>query len=927
MSELLHLDPKRKYVDAVADAIAARARPTPAGAVSLAHVLVVVPTAESGRRLRLALARRFAHGCVPPTVRMPALLLAAGENVASPVRELGELAKLLASLRPDDFPDLFPRLPEPRTEDWCVGLAVQLADLWRILGANALAFADVAAKVGEVITTENADVEIARWRDLAALEARFFGLLHEAGLVHRLEAMQGALAQPNIPAGTEEIYLACAGEEMPAVRQIKWPVEPVELAPGDVRTVSLSMSDIFPSGTAGEEAKRIGRYLAGVGAEEALPAICLADAEMFPELHGAAEANGLKLHDPSRQLVKTSSLGHLVSQILALFRSGSYTVFSAFIRGGDVQRWLGETLDLDEGHVVGAIRALDELQAERLPETLRDVASFATGDLKRVSDLVAERVDAKAGLSACRTWLAEIFGGRRLADGAAEDEEFAAAAQAVNDLFADFDGVDGLGRMELPLFEKVFETAAYSLEPDVGEVIRTDGWLELPFLEADEVVIAGFQDGAVPENVVGHPFLPDGLRQALGLPSNGQRAARDAKILAGVCAARPEGAVKVFFHAVDAQGNVLKPSRLLFLTDDDKELAKRVKAYYRDKVGTEADVLADLPESWRLDLPLPEVGRLLEHVSPSSLGDYLTCPFTYYLKRLFGEPMDDRAEELDPARFGTLCHAALERWSRGELRESEDAAAIADELARQVDALLQEDFGANVPAIVALQGESAKRRLAHFAAEQVRRHAEGWRIVATERDLTVKYGHTAVHGRCDRIDFNPTTGAWCVIDYKVYDTLDRAAWYETSAKAIAFATEVRGFEAFTVPGDGKKPKTAVWKSVQLPLYCAMLDAAGGDLAAAKRDQISSCYCVLGKTADDTGFTAPMNGAYVADAERLIARLIAGIEAGVFWPPSPTDAWRWDFGKLIFNVPAESVRATWIADQLARADDLPRGGAR
>ena len=915
----LILDPKRKFVEAVAETVAARARTTPAGAVSLAHVMVIVPTAESGRRLRLALARRFAHGCVPPTVKMPSLLLASGENVASPVRETGELAKLLAALRPGDYPSLFPRLPEPRTEDWCVGMAVQLTELWRLLGTNALGFAEVAEKVGDVIVSENADVEIARWRDLAALEERFFGILHGAGLVHRLEAMRRTLERPDVPDGTEEIFLACAGEEMPAVRKVRWPVEPVELLPGDPGAIALKMKDIFPSGTAGEEAKRIGRYLAAVGKDEAFPAVCLADGEMFPELHGAAEANGLKLHDPSRQLLVTSSLGHLVAQILALSRNGGYAVFSAFVRGGDVQRWLGAALGLDERAIVEAIKALDELQKERLPETLKDVLAFATGDLKRLCESIAAHVGTKAGLPACRAWLAEIFDRRALTDGAAEDEEFVAAAQALNDLFAAFDGVEGLGGLELPLFERLFETATYSLEPDEGDVIRTDGWLELPYLDADEVVIAGFQDGSVPENVVGHPFLPDGLRWALGIPSNEQRAARDAKILANVCAARADGAVKVFFHAVDAQGDVLKPSRLLFLTDDDRELAARVKAYYRDKVGTEADVLADLPESWRLDLPVPEAGRRLDHVSPSSLGDYLVCPFTYYLKRTFGESVDDRAEELDPARFGTLCHEALERWSRGELRDSEDAAAIADDLAAQVETILQAWFGVDVPAIVALQGESAKRRLAHFAAEQAKRHAAGWRVVATERDLTVRYGHTMVHGRCDRVDFNSGTGEWCVIDYKVYDTLEKAAWYDTAAKAIAFATEVRGFEPFTVPVEGKKPKVAVWKSVQLPLYCAMLDAAGGDLEAAKLEKISSCYCVLGKTAGDTGFTAPMNGAYVSDAEKLVVKLIAGIEAGVFWPPSPVDAWRWDFGDLIFNTPQESVRADWILDQLARAE--------
>jgi len=916
--KVLSLPVGQKYVDAVADVVAARVRTTPAGVSSLEHVLVIVPTAESGRRLRMALACRFRRGCVPPVVMMPSALLTATENVASSVRETGLLAQMMAGLHEGDFPALFPHLPDPRTEDWCVGMATQFVDLWRILGSNALGFADVAAVAPNLIVDENADLEIARWQDLAELERRHFDQLHQVGLVHRLESMKTALAKPALPEGIEEIFLAGADEAMPALSKFAWPIEPTDLTPGDAGLPALTRANIFPCGTAGEEANRIAIYLSRVADDEALPAVCLADAEMFPELHGAMEARGLSIHDPSRQLVVTSSLGHLVSQVLSLFRGGGYEVFSAFVRGGDVQRWLCGELGLNESRIINSIKALDELQAVHLPEKLKDVRRYATGDLKAICDCIWQRLGVSSPLIGCRNLLAEIFKDRHLVDGTPGDEEFAAAAKAVNDLFAEFAGLSRLGRLELPLFEKLFESVAYSLEPDEGNVVRTEGWLELPFLDVDEVVIAGFEEGAVPESVVGHPFLPDSLRSALGLPSNEQRAARDARILAQVCAARPHGAVKVFFHAVNAVGDILKPSRLLFLTDDDGELACRVMKYYRDKVGTEAGMVADLPENWRLNLPIPERSRTLDHISPTSLVEYLICPFAYYLKKLFGEPVDDRAEELDAARFGQLCHEALDRWSRGALRESEDASAIADELALHVEQILQEWFGIDMPAIVALQGESAKRRLVHFAAVQARRHAEGWRIVATERNLTVRYGHTEIHGRCDRIDYKPADGSWCVIDYKVYDTLSRAAWYVTDAKSVAYATEVRGLPSFTLPGGEKKTKVAVWSSVQLPIYCAMLDAANdADLAAAKLERISSCYCVMGKTADETGFTEPMTGAYVSDAEKVIAKLIEGIEAGRFWPPSPVEAWRWGFESLIFNAPETSVNAAWIADQESR----------
>ncbi|MBQ7667226.1 MAG: hypothetical protein IJS46_04450, partial [Kiritimatiellae bacterium] len=50
--------------------IARFARRTPSGAVALDHVLAVVPTAEAGRRLRIALVREFG-ALVPPRICSP----------------------------------------------------------------------------------------------------------------------------------------------------------------------------------------------------------------------------------------------------------------------------------------------------------------------------------------------------------------------------------------------------------------------------------------------------------------------------------------------------------------------------------------------------------------------------------------------------------------------------------------------------------------------------------------------------------------------------------------------------------------------------------------------------------------------------------------------------------------------------------------
>ncbi|MBR2838723.1 MAG: PD-(D/E)XK nuclease family protein, partial [Kiritimatiellae bacterium] len=819
-----------------------------------------------------------AAGVVPPAVRMPAHLVAPPDGM--PVAS-----------RTDELVAFW----EARGGQGSFDVAAQLADVRAILGANALAFADVAKRVGGILEADDlADVEIARWSDLAALEGRYLEALRRRGKVDRVLAVRDVLTSPPRIEGVEAAVVACVLDPLPlmsrALDAMGLPV--TELRPSPPASSPLLTGQIEASGTGAAEAEKVAAIFAAVKADEALPALCLADSGLFPEIQGALQAKGIRVHRPSATPLATSSLGHLVAQVAALKRTSSYAVFSAFIRGGDVRRMLCARLGYTQAELSAALVRLDALQAKLLPERMEDVGSKADGALRNIYEFVAKEFRKKG----VRELLRSVFADLVLDERDADAREFAAAAAAVRDLLDECFAPDVPAAAQLELFERRLGEATYSLEPDEGDVILTDGWLELPFLDADELVVAGFQEGCVPESVVGHPFLPDSLRRGLGLPDNAARGRRDREILDLALACRDPGAVRIFFHAIDAAGNVLKPSRLLFEGADDATLADRARRFYSLRAGTAESASPDLPADWRLRLAVPPPHAPLAHASPSSLDLYLKCPFTYILKKTFGERMDDRAEELDPSEFGALAHGALEAWAGGPLRDSSDAREIAASLAGEVDAILAQRFGVEVPAIVALQGESVKRRLANFAAVQAARRAEGWRIVASERKLEVCYGHTRVHGRCDRVDFHEATGEWCVIDYKTWDSAARAVSYDA--------------------------KNRVWRSLQLPLYCAMLDAdPAPEFASAKLDSISSAYCVLGKTAADVLFTEPMRGAFVAEAEREVRRLVDRIERGVFWPPAPTNEWQWDFGDWMFGTPAASVDPAWLADQERRLAEL------
>ena len=942
--ERTFLNPERKLVDETADWLAARARRTACGAWSLAHLLVLVPTAQAARRLRFALAARFeATGVVPPAVKMPAHLLEPSEAAfpeADAVTELAVLADVLCAAEPGAYPVLFPHAPARRTFAEAVDVAQGLLRVWSILGENGLLMRDAAARAPDLIVGDNLDFEVARWRDLARLEEAYLAALHGRGVRFRGESAGLAVEHPPHLPGVEGIVLPGLLSPIPALYRVLealgLPVtvlvhaapeadgnfdvwgRVVPRADGFLDELGVRDEAVSVFATPGAEAAHVANWFASVPPAEALPALTLVDGDLFPELSGAFQTKGLTLHNPAREAVATSSLGHLLGQLVALSEEPRYDVFSAFIRQGDVQRWLASALGLSRLALVRTLGQLDRLKADHLPETLDDVRTFAEGDLRRVVEFVRERLTRSEDLENVRGMLEEIFSARTLDEARAEDREFASAAEAVRDMFDEFAGLAFPASRARVLFAKRLAGATYTLEPDAGDVVQTDGWLEVPWLAEDELVIAGFQEGRVPESVVGHPFLPDALRKGLGLLTNEMRAARDAFILKEACTCRPPQNVRLSFHALASDATALKPSRLLLRTRDAATLAARAKRFYADVVGTGRTPARTLPEAWRLDLPLPPPEAPLGHISPSSLDGYLRCPFTYYLKRQFGEAVDDAAEELDAARFGTLCHEALDAWAKGPLADADDARAIAAELEHQVGRILVDRFGLSTPAIVALQADSARRRLAAFAERQAAWRREGWRIVATEEKLQVVYDGTTVHGRCDRVDVNERTGAWCVIDYKTWDTPERASPFDATKAALAFA-KARGLPLVTqVDGKGKM-KEMVWKSLQLPLYCAMLEvSADPRFAAAKTAARSACYCVLGKTPEETCFADALDAAaWQTDAEQLVRRLLRDIRRGVFWPPAPTDEWRWDYAGLIYDRPELSVDARWLADQNVR----------
>jgi ATP-dependent helicase/nuclease subunit B len=338
------------------------------------------------------------------------------------------------------------------------------------------------------------------------------------------------------------------------------------------------------------------------------------------------------------------------------------------------------------------------------------------------------------------------------------------------------------------------------------------GWLELQLDDAQVIILTGVSDPFLPETVNADPFLPNALRNRLGIEDNRSRYARDAYRLTALV--NSVSSTVLIAGRRTASGDPLRPSRLL-LTGTDKELAQRIltltgsaqTGLHRSRAGDDTGAVEIRKQSaFRLP-PEPEiqVPELPEPLPVTAFRSLMSDPYLWILQRKYRLDETEReSQELDPRSFGTFAHSVLERFARTAEATSTDSEAIQKRLQAILAGLFEETFGTNTLPTVPLQIEQLRTRLEAFATWQAGWVAKGWNIVCSEArtppegvPLDVDGVPVRLSGRIDRIDRHRETGAWMLFDYKSGDG---------------------GVDLKSVRG-----RDGVWKDLQLPLYRRLLD--------------------------------------------------------------------------------------------------------
>jgi ATP-dependent helicase/nuclease subunit B len=897
------------------------------GPLDLSELMVVVPTQQAARRLREALAE-FAGGrgsaVFPPRAVTPDALLAqgaGGPDVASRLEALLAWAEVLRNVELDTVAEVFPVAPPRRDAGWAWSQAEQLFRLQTQLTEGGIAFGQVAGAAGPEFA------EGARWLQLAALERQQAELLAARGRREPHAARRDFARSPALPAGVRRVAVLAVADPLPlalevlAAWSVQVPVEILVFAPeteaegfdgaGRPRPESWARRELdVPQferrvrlqADPAAEAEEIVRLVTRYADTDGLVALGVADPEVMPLLENNLTRAGLPHYNPEGALWRTHRLHALLVALAALARDPAYEAVAALARCPDFLRGLQERFG---ARFSGALflAELDDLRAGHLPADLADARRFvrpaathAARGLELMEELrtVLVREEFPGGAVAALT---ALLGGRSYDRSLPEDARALAAAEVWREVMRQCESAresfpDWAANDWWDIALRLFGDSRQSEEKATG-ALELQGWLELPWEDAPHLIVAGLNEGLVPDAIVGDAFLPESLRVTLGLKTNPARYARDAYLLQALAAARRDGGrLELLFAKHSAAGDPLRPSRLL-LACADAALPARISHVFRPVEALRPNLA--WTRAWRLR-PRREPPPL--RVPVTGLRAWLACPFRFYLAHVLKmRAVDPAKNEMDAFDFGTLCHAALEELGRdAAMRDSTDEGVLREFLMAGFERALRARFGTSLPLPLVVQAESARQRLGKVAVVQARERAGGWRIERIESAFTLELGGLVVRGRIDRIDRHEATGAWRVLDYKTSDT----AVPPSRSHLRPFRPADADLPAWRrVAIDGRE---CIWADLQLPVY---LRALGEELAGAP--SITGGYFNLPKAAGETGLALwPELSGELLEAARDCTDGVAGcIRAGEFWPPAELEPDSDDFASLVHHGAADS----------------------
>ncbi|GEM_PF-1829158 len=881
------------------------------GPLELESLWMMVPTRQSGRRLRESLARawreRGGTALLSLEVHPPAYLLQPGDStpLAHPFDWMDAWQQVLRNCQPGDLPALFPSREEPWTPETARETGQRLQQVRNELLESGL-------DINKALSRISSPAEKERWQELATLESAYRNRLADQGVMDPVDAKARALQQFVPPSPVKRLILAGVPDPSPAVvtRLKSLEEERTDLQFEVWIHGEASDQDAFDDWGRPKDLWRtrfLGREEEPEGWVELLPdsnILCSRAAELLrdqpplPDLAlglvdetlSAPLAHRFRQENRPLYLPNPSSLAEQewVRILTALHEHRQHRdpeSLRALLRFGSLYQ------DREEPSTTEVLAAWDRYAASSYPESAEAVDQTLTDPF-----LLPVWKQVKRWLEATRPSdlldaLKEHYQARLFHPEHPSDRYQLRQITAVADVLQEALRREQAG--QTPSIGTILRVLKeQSVDPlRVENALTAEGWLELPYHPAPDLFLLGLREGVVPPPLKPDPFLSSGIREELGLKSDRDWIARDAYLFHTLLSCREAGHIRVLLAKRDAQGNPNLPSRFLFSCPRE-EMLSRARMLFRDP-----------PSPGNQPAPSPGILLKPEHIqasppgrlSVSAINQYLTCPTRFYFSRILGmETLDDMTHYPDAAAFGSLIHRVLERL----VASGCDTLRTWDEgIDEHLPTEMAVRFGRTEGLASAVFMRSARARL-HAAGEiHARLREEGWKTLALEQPFSRDCMGMEITGTIDRIDIHPEKGL-LLLDAKTSDTAKKPS-------EVHLGPARAGRESIQVEVKGKVRQ---WANLQLPLYQWLIQTS--DLPGTSQDSpLHVAYLNLPKAVTESGLEIWHEEPHlVKQAESCLQAVVAHIQAGDWHPTTPIVAY--DAFKPLLHHGSDWVPSGW-----------------
>ncbi len=898
----------RPFLTQAVDTLYAQGHSILPGVLDLSHLAVLVPTRQAGRRVKEALAQKAARqdlALFAPAIHLPRDLMGQTRRPGdSPIATQAEmLVSWLAVLRevsPQTYPDLFPVNPQTQGLEWALPLANSLLQLQDHL-LEALWGLD-AFPVEPNIPPQ----EWPRWKDLQRLNARWEEHLVSQDRVSPIHAVREYLKAPVPLLDAETLVILGIPDLTPLVEALTQPflqsegleviIHGPEHAPEAFDDWGRPLPTFWKERPLNlpENLKlcRDPRDLADHilhQVEESLQSqseVCigLQTGEFIPSLQHRAKGQPFSFFDPAGTPFKRHPLYSLLQLLGHLLQEARMADVSVLLRHSIGLEWaLSRFPDLSSTQLFTLV---DTFQQRHLPERLEETRDYRDSPklLLDLTDQVQSLLEQFEAATNPAAWMAALdqFIQPYWQQLEGEDRDIlqsvADALEGTIKAFFSAPGFSAGERVSL-ICQAMADRPLYPRR--ASDAIDLLGWLELPWEPAPTLILTELNRESLPTLPQQDPFLPNSVREQMGLASYQSRWIRDRYLLESLLASRVEsGAIHLLIPRSDSQGEPLQPSALLLQTDPH-HLPTRVKALFGELEPAPPQPPWSAAWKWT---PPPLSEAPSSSISVTEFSQYLDCPFRYYLQRVLRmESYDAFKTEWDAMEFGNLAHWVLEEWFQNKtLYRERDPDLLGDALVQLLKKRTTGHYGRSLPLPLIIQMDSLEQRIRAFAQHQVLASQEGWEVIETEWSFPTgkevfEIDGVSIRGTSDRIERHTHSGVIRILDYK---TSDKAV---SPADAHFRKWKARDDEdpppAYARFGEGKDLR--IWTNLQLPLYAWGLRQRG------ETAPIELGYFHLPKAVADTRIQVldTENTDALIEQALICARgVIERLQQQVFWPP-------------------------------------------